>query len=779
MAKMSKDDLRARDMLSLLLPGAVDDAVVLAEKMTARGKKHPVAFFVLGYAALMRGDRKEADQLFSRFKVGAVTDGYCAYQMALFDQTNESWERAERLYKRATALEDGFWEADYNLGNLYRDRHRYDLAFDAYTRALAVKPDAGATLFNAALTAEELGDFDIALDLYQKALPLEDDKAEVYCRMATCYHRSDRQEEAENYWAIVVDKYPDSPIYPVARVALFARDGDIDQVESWCRDAFARGIHHPLLYGRLSATLLVERDDVEAALDCVRTGLDHFPDNTALWQVMISSLAQQRRYRQLIAIGEELEQMGVTSPLIQQNIAVAFYMTGQTDISLDLFERLTVEFPDDTHVISSYLGVLVYSHQKSPEEIFARYCDLGAKISWGKEPLDIVPPHDRVRDKLRIGFVSQDLRRHAVVRHFLPRFLSRNRDRFTWYAYAHCIKKDDMTTTIKDLSDHWCEITDMSDLEAARRIADDGIDILLDLSGHTSGNRLGIFPYKPAPIQVSMIGSNVTTGLESMDYFEMHEKSYDPSQDNHFTEKFLLVKYVSDDEAVAVDPTVSQLFQQRVQGIASDPPQVKNGFVTYGCYSRLEKIEPRLMEVFVELLNQCDNAVLRMINISFADETLLRDTLAWFTERGIVRERLKFLPPVGLSLYLQSMSTLDFGLLSYPFAGGTVAHDMVTAGVPFVTRFGDDPQSCDGRRLLRSHPVTQAIDGVGDLAVRDYDRYLEVALTYGRDIDFLRRFRAGFQKFANEPEMDRFTPGLEKCFTHVWRERGGTVPWDS
>ena len=75
--------------------------------------------------------------------------------------------------------------------------------------------------------------------------------------------------------------------------------------------------------------------------------------------------------------------------------------------------------------------------------------------------------------------------------------------------------------------------------------------------------------------------------------------------------------------------------------------------------------------------------------------------------------------------------------------------------------------------------MTQTIDGVGDLAVRDYDRYLEVALAYGQDIDFLRRFRAGFQKFAQQPEMDHFTPGLEKCFTRVWRERGGTVPWES
>ena len=779
MMKISKDDLRARDMLSLLLPGSVDDAVVLAEKMVARGKKHPVAFFVLGYAALIRGDRQEADRIFSRFTVGAVTDGYCAYQMALFDQTNAAWERAERLYKRATVLEDGFWEADYNLGNLYRDRGCYDLAFDAYTRALAVKPDEGATLFNAALTAEELGSFDVALDLYQKALPLEDDKAEVYCRMATCYHRSDLFEEAENYWAIVEKNYPDSPIYPAARVSLFARDGDVDQVESWCRAAFARGVHHPVLYGRLSAALLVERDDVEAALDCVRTGLDRFPDDLVLWQVMVQSLGRQKRYRQLIAIGEELAQLGISSPMIQQNIGVAFYLTGQTDRALDLFERLTVEFPDDVHVMSAYLGVLVYSHQKSPEEIFALYCDLGAKISWGKKPLDIVPPRDRVRDKLRIGFVSQDMYRHAVVRHFLPRLLNRNRDRFTWYGYAHCMKKDDMTTTIKDLSDHWCEITDMSDLEVARRIVDDGIDILFDLSGHTAGNRLGIFPYKPAPIQVSVIGSNVTTGLETMDYFEMHEKSYDPGQEKYFTEKLLLVKYVSEEDAVAVAPAVSHLFQQRIQGIASDPPQVRNGFVTYGCYSRLEKIEPRLMEVFVELLKQCDNAVLRMINMSFADETLLGETLAWFIGRGIARERLKFLPPVSMSLYLQSLSTLDFGLLSYPFAGGTVAHDMVTVGVPFVTRFGDASQSRDGLKLLRSHSVTQDIAGVGDLAVRDYDRYLEVALAYGQDIDFLRRFRAGFQKFANEPEIDRYTPGLEKCLARVWRERGGTVPWES
>lgn len=771
MAKMSKDDLRARDMLSLLLPGAVDDAVVLAEKMTARGKKHPVAFFVLGYAALMRGDRKEAERLFSRIKVSALTDGYCAYQMALFDQANEFWERAELLYKRATVLEDGFWEADYNLGNLYRDRYRYDLAFDAYTRALAVKPDEGATLFNAALTAEELGDLDVALDLYQKALPHEDDLAEVYCRMATCYHRSDQREMAEKYWAIVADNYPDSVIYPVARVVLFARDGDFDQVESWCQAAFARGIHHPILYGRLSYVLLVERDEVEAALDCVRTGLDHFPDDKVLWQVMIISLAQQGRYRQLIAIGEELAQMGVSSPLIQQNVAVAFYMTGRTDRSLALFEDLMATFPDDAALKTAYLGVLAYSQEIPPERISALYRELGQKISWGKAPLKIRVPGDRCRDKLRIGFVSQDLRRHAVARHILPWFANYNRDKFSWHCYAHCVKKDDMTARFEKLSDQWCEITNMHDLEVAQRIADDGIDILVDLSGHTAHNRMGIFPYRPAPIQISTIGSNITTGLEAMDYFMVLEGNITGSDKENFTEDILEITPVPLEEGIAMDPeVVAQI--GGYSPIALDPPQVANGFVTYGCYSRLEKIEPRLMEVFVEILKQCDNAVLRMVNLSFQDETLLHDTAAWFTARGIEREQLKFLPPLPLDAYKLSMHTLDIGLLSYPFAGATVAQDFLHAGVPFVTRFDDFSRSRDGFLLLQRTGLHR------ELAVRDYDRYLEVALTYGQDIEYLRWIRKlAHDEVAHGKILDITTLALEKTFAQLWRQQGGTIPW--
>ena len=177
------------------------------------------------------------------------------------------------------------------------------------------------------------------------------------------------------------------------------------------------------------------------------------------------------------------------------------------------------------------------------------------------------------------------------------------------------------------------------------------------------------------------------------------------------------------------------------------------------------------MEVFVELLKQCDNAVLRMVNMSFQDETLLHDTAAWFTARGIERERLKFLPPLPLDAYRLSMHTLDFGLLSYPFAGATVAQDFVQNGVPFVTRFSDFSRSRDGFVILQRGGVHR------ELAVRDYDRYLEVALTYGQDIEYLRWFRKAVHDYAAHGTSDVLTSALEKTLAQLWRQQGGTIPW--
>ncbi|WP_343559800.1 O-linked N-acetylglucosamine transferase, SPINDLY family protein [Kiloniella sp. b19] len=709
----------------------------------------------------MEGQQEKADDLFAKIRVKAVRDPYCAYQMALFDQNNEAYERAEKLYRRASELEDGFWEAEYNLGNLYRDTKRYDLAMDAYKRALKGNQNNSDILFNAGITAEGSMHFSEAVDFYLKALPLDQEKAELYCRLGCAYTLDGQPEEAESCWSIIEESYPDTAIYFVTRAALAFRKVQEEKGFAYLMEAMDKHIVHPSVYAML-ADYYSRKDDFEKSHEYLQLGLEEFPDSIPLWETVLKYHIHQANYRQALQIGEELNALGLDSFWMQYNLALAHFFAGDAEASKNLWQELLKERPNQPELITGFLGILAYSSDYSPEEIYNEHLRLGEVLSWGKEPLDIVPPGKRNRDKLRIGFISGDFRNHAAARHVFPWFHNRDRERFEYYAYAQCQTKDYVSNMFEKLSDKWQEVTSLNDIEVAKLIAGDEIDILVDLSGHTAHNRLGVFPYRPAPVQISTIGANVTTGLPSVDYFFSYNDVVAETQKKYFIEEVESVP-IHHSEVVSG----GALFSKQEFVVPPEPPQVENGFVTYACYSRVEKIEPQLIEVMIELLKRTDNTVLRLMNMSFRDKIILDKNVEYFMSQGIERERLKFYPAVPLAHYMGSMQTVDFALLSYPFTGGTVAADFVTMGVPFVTRYSDLPQSRDGYGVLKIYDLEE------QLAVPDYDRYLEAALKYGQDVDFLRKFRALINSLPRDSDM--FTPAIAKAFEKIWVEKGGNL----
>ncbi len=357
---------------------------------------------------------------------------------------------------------------------------------------------------------------------------------------------------------------------------------------------------------------------------------------------------------------------------------------------------------------------------------------------------------------LRVGFVSGDFQTHSVS-YFFESFLMAydpNKLKVTCYSNAH--KVDKVTERLKGLVEGWVQIADLDDQSAAQKIYEDQMDILVDLSGHTAGNRLRVFAKKPAPIQVTWLGYPNTTGLAVMDYRITDAIADPPGQsDRHSVEKlhrldsgFLCYRPLPDAPPVA-------------------PLSMKtSGQPTFVSFNNFAKITPKMVSVWAEILTALPGSTMLIKNHSLSCPTVRKRHLALFSEAGVDTTRLTLLSRTPstqdhLALYGES----DIGLDTFPYNGTTTTCEALWMGVPVIVMRGDRHVSRVGASLL-----TQI--GLESLIAEDWDDYIEKAVALGNDPQRLgglrheMRQRMQASTLCNAP---LFAAGMEQGFRTMWQ----------
>ena len=328
--------------------------------------------------------------------------------------------------------------------------------------------------------------------------------------------------------------------------------------------------------------------------------------------------------------------------------------------------------PDHQSCFSNLLFLLNYDPDLSAEDIFAAYTEYEKR--FGLPYRDQWRPHTHLPDpnkRLRIGYVSPDFSNHST-RHFLePVLAHHNHDRFKIIAYAEERKEDALTSRYRDYVDHWVRTNGLSDAELAERIREDGVDILVDLAGHTAKNRLGVFARKPAPVSVSWLGYGYTTGLTAIDYFLTDPVTVPPGNEHLFSET-----------PWRMETPVGTYRPADGMGEVSPLPAVERGWVTFGTLTRSVRINHRTIRVWSEILKQVDNARLVINSRDFHDPAAQQAMADRFALAGIEPGRLDIgfeSPPWDL------LRSIDVALDCFPHNSGTTLIESIFMGVPFIT----------------------------------------------------------------------------------------------
>ena len=363
-------------------------------------------------------------------------------------------------------------------------------------------------------------------------------------------------------------------------------------------------------------------------------------------------------------------------------------------------------------------------------------------------------PHTNDPDpqrRLRVGYVSSDLRNHVIGRFIEPLLLSHDVQSVEIFCYSTSALVDETTRRLTALAPHWRDISALDDEQASEQIRGDSIDLLVDLSGHSSGNRLLIFARKPAPVQLTWMGYLNTTGMTAMDY-KVTDAVADPlGVEPFYREKLLRLPH----SQWCYDPGFERSNDRGGRSRLTSPR------LLLGCMARFMKISDECIDLWIELLRAVENVDLRLVDVP--DHPRAARFLARFSEAGLAG-RVNILPTLLGDEYWKRIKELDLALDPFPYTGATTSLDCLWMGVPVITLAGSYGVERSAASIL---------SGIGcqQLIASSPGEYVEIVRLIVGDRSRLERLRSMLQaRVRTSPLCDSksFTADWEKALRSVW-----------
>ena len=460
------------------------------------------------------------------------------------------------------------------------------------------------------------------------------------------------------------------------------------------------------------------------------------------------------------------------------NLANALQLQGHLDDALKQFERAMLACPTSPLLRTMYLCALNYVPNPDRQAIFIAHKKFGelfeaplrprSKMAGKNAPSQNTAQHSgsdhaptATQRTLRIGYVSADFKQHSVAHFIEPVLAAHDKSKFDVFCYSNNVLVDEVTERIQNQCAHWRVIANQPDEVVAQKIRDDGIDILVDLAGHTPENRLMVFARKPAPVQVTWLGYPNTTGLTMMDY-RITDAFADPvdETDELHTEKLArLPECFSCFEPPRESPPVGPL------------PSPSAGHITFGSFNNALKITPQVIALWSNILQRVQNSRL-VLKYQGLDAPFMSGLLReQFSKHGIAPDRLDIL---GKDLsqvdHMNRYNQIDIGLDPFPYNGTTTTCDALWMGVPVVVLAGNTHVSRVGVSQMQNL-------GLPELIARDEDDYVQIACRLAGDLEKLAALRGGLRTRMIESPLTnvaRFTRNLEAAYQDMWRNHVNT-----
>jgi predicted O-linked N-acetylglucosamine transferase (SPINDLY family) len=774
--------------VTLQKTGLLPDAQAVYRQLLKLAPKHFDALYLLGMSEYHAQSYHEAErhlrkaaEVEPRSAKAHLNRGVVLFALGRFEEAGAS-------YKRAIALDPGYAVALNNLGNVCLMSNRLDDAIEYYDRALAIKQDFPNAWYNRGLVLQQLGRYQEALASHERALAFDPDYGEALIGQGSALRAMGRPAEAlESYDRAVaanpnfaeafnnrgnvlrelkrLNEARDSfdralAINPNFAEALNGRGGvstnlrDYDQAIASLDQALAVRPNYPeALANRGAAWLELKRFD-KAVADYERA-LTLAPGLAEGWVGFGNTLHQTKRYAEAIACCERALSLDPKASRAHALMGQCLMILGRIDEAIaKLDDALSIK-PDLEDVISLKIFVLDFADGAD----FVQHRDV-RRLWWDQigSRIAVQPePHRNVRDpqrRLVVGYVSADFREHSAARAFKPVLQYADKALFETVCYSCSAFEDKLTNEFRQMADRWRNASQWTDDRLADQIREDEVDILVDLSGHTGGHRLGVFVRKPAPIEVHGWGHGTPPGLPTMDYVFSDPVSI-PSEVRHLFQETIwdLPCFMT------LDPLPTDVI--RLAAL----PALANGFVTFGVFNRVSKISDSAIAVWAQVLDRLPGSKL-LIKEGALDDASVRDgLLVRFARYGVLSDRIDLLGATSRPDHLATLNRVDICLDPFPQNGGVSTWEALQMGVPVVAKLGNTLSSRVAGSILAALEMK-------DWVAESVEDYVEIAVGHASRIDELaglRRALPGRIAASTAGNPAAYAGEVAKAYRGMWQ----------
>lgn len=668
---------------------------------------------------------------------------------AIAHHNNGRFSEAEVLYRQILEVEPGHADSLHLLGLIAFQHGRPASAVPLYRQAIAIAGNRSTYHQHLGMALHGLGENDAAIAAFQKALSLSPDDPDVYNNLGNLLQEMGLLEQALACRERALSQVPDNHLFRFnygSALELFARYGE---AEGWYRSALEIEPNFPEGWNGLGE-LLRKTGRIDDAIQAYQQTLALQPDHASALNNLSLAYKEKGLLHEAAAMLNRCLALQPDHFAAQTNLGVVLQQQGRIDEAIDRFQRALRLNPEHPTVHSNLIFALTY--QENTTGIRLR----DEAVAWDRRQAVLVPPPQAFSNQpdpervLKVGFVSADLRDHAVSYFLLPLFRHFDRSAISVHCYNETLRDDVVTGWFRDIADGWRDSRGVHDSVLADMIRADGIDILIDCSGHSAGNRLRLFKRRPAPVQVSTpLGHGATSGIAEMDYFLSDGHLTPEGHDSLFSEHLLRL------------PHVFAPFEPK--DFWPEPfPDVPEEML-FGCFADPLRVSSKALALWKRLLDAVPGSRILFKNKAYDHPVMERH---WRSRFAVLGDRISFegLPGYwfkNMDVYSRVRVILD----SCPSTGATSSLIPMWMGVPVMSLAGSHIMERFGAPFLRN-------GGLGDLVAETGDEYLAKAVDIIGDEARLKRLRAELrQTMKASPLLDG--PGIardwEAALRQAWR----------
>src|SRR5277367_4795821 len=701
---------------TLFAQGRYPEVMSQALTMTERFPLNGFAWKVLGTALMKMGRSGEAQAPMLKAVALLPHDAASHNTLGFILQQLGRSPEAEASYRRALELKPDYTDAHFNLGVLLQEAKRLPEAEAVFRRALELKPDYTDAHFNLGVLLQEAKRLPEAEAAYRRVIVLKPDFVEAHNNLAALLQQAYRLPEAEAVFRHVIELKPDF-VEAHSNLGNLLRDlGRLNEAEASCRQALQIQPDLAEAHNNLGITLrdLGRRNEAEAS------------------------------YRQAIELKPDYAEA-------HSNLGSTLKDLDRLDEAISCYRRALQIKPDFSEAHSNLIFALDFSMSEDAASLEAE------RKGWGERHAAPLYQQQRAfsntlepERRLRIGYVSADFREHSAARSFEGIVLHLNRQQYEVYAYSNNAREDAFTQRFKQSVTGWCKIAGLSDDEAADQIRQDQIDILVDLSGHTAGNRLLMFARRPAPIQINHA---IGTGVKTIDVFFTDAVMVPPEERSLYAETVYYLPCALCYSSDAVPPPVNAL------------PALQQRAITFGSFNRLCKVTDATIALWSRVLQAIPDSRLILKTGELDDDATRTHVIERLVRAGIDATRVELQGKTSWATHMAAYNQIDIALDPFPQGGGITTLEGLLMGIPAITlRFPTITGRCSASILTTL--------GLTDWIAETEDAYVALAVGKALDREALAVLRSTLRarvKSSVLGDAKAYVKSFEVAYRELWR----------